>query len=153
MKKGHERLMLAMWRNVGHCAKCISTSFQFSIVFWSLAILATLLGSSTATWISVLIAIAATSLWITHIVVFALKDVLLVKRERHKLGAEGLSSSGFTRRSALPIFARSLALVAATTMLLPGQAKAVNCTSLCTSNSDCPNGCYCTSRSTCSKSN
>ncbi len=151
MKSTIENGLLAIWRNVGQCRKCIAKSFQFAVFFGFIAAAAALLGYSNAAWVSALAAIMGISLWITHIVVFALKDALYGRD--HDVNDEHLSSFGFSRRGALPTFARSLALVAAGTALLPTLSKpalAACPSTTCHQQSDCGGGsCYCNSNRDC----
>lgn len=154
MKNVINSWMLVLWNNVGHCPKCIKSSFQFALVMWLVTALAIVFRFVEASWVSGVVACLATLLWCLHILAWAFKDV---RRSRDdSAGSEGTSSSpDVSRRRVLPLFARSLALVAFSTVALPGAITSAFCatcpTSSCKFNSDCGSNssCYCSSTGSC----
>ena len=63
------RLLGYMWRNLGHCLKCMRTSFRTALLTWGVLFVAILANLNLA--IPGLVAILFTGLWAAHILIFA----------------------------------------------------------------------------------
>jgi hypothetical protein len=107
-----------LWKSMGHCKTCTSKSFIASAATWFLSLFAT-----GAAWpLTVALATALTVLWVTHLVIYAIKASAVVPK---KGDAEILLG----RRKIL-LFARALILAAAASAV-PGNAFAMGSCGSC----------------------
>jgi hypothetical protein len=88
------RLGVLLWESLGSCPRCVRSAFRAALVAWVLTGLRTLL-------------------WLGHLLVHAIKVSAAARRRQ-----EGISNpSVVSRRSMMPIFARTLATAALATSI------------------------------------
>lgn len=135
-------------RHLGHCARCMRLSFQWAIGFWMAAIVSAFFAPKLIAAMLFASAIAASLLWIAHILVFAAKGVARSARQPDE------DRVSLERRSVvIGTFWRATAIAAATSLPLfarPALAQRSTCNcyvctpyEACCKNSSLP-GCDCT---------
>jgi hypothetical protein len=100
--------------NLGHCTKCMRTSFVAAVAAWTLFIAAYATAPSAIATLADLAAISLSALWLAHIIVFAGKATISTAASaRDDKRASRIPT--LSRRELVPIFLRTLAFGAVIT--------------------------------------
>ena len=100
--------------NLGHCAKCMRTSFAAAMAAWMIFVAAYVIAPSAIVMPAELIALSLSALWISHILVFAWKAVKWAPAAA-KIDKRASENPSLSRRKFLPSFLRTLAIAAVMT--------------------------------------
>jgi len=100
--------------NLGHCTKCMRTSFVTAVAAWTLFVVVFVAAPSEIATVAELAAISLSALWLAHIIAFAVKTTLSATASaRYTKRASRLPL--MSRREIVPIFLRTLAFAAVIT--------------------------------------
>jgi hypothetical protein len=99
MQNALRRFAAYLWENVGNCSICIRSAFQAAAATWILTLLFSLLNWSAFFLLTFLLAVALTSLWMAHLLVYAQKVASI---------ADHVTRAEVSRRAMLPLFVRTL---------------------------------------------
>jgi hypothetical protein len=106
------RLGMLLWESLGSCPRCVRTAFRAALVAWVLTGLSQVNPFSPSV-LTRIAAIALTLLWLGHLLAHAIKVSVAARRRQ-----EGINNPNVvSRRSMLPIFARTLATAALATSI------------------------------------
>lgn len=99
-----------LWDNFGHCQRCMHRALQGTLIAWGGVTASAIVGYGPLVVVLMLVAILVTTVWLIHVVVFAIKTSLVANRTRPpELGA-------FSRRQFLASFISALGVGAITTL-------------------------------------
>jgi hypothetical protein len=103
MNDARRYLVNVLWDNLGNCVTCIRKAFQAAAAGWCLTLLFAIVGWSQLLPLSLVSAIALTTLWVAHLIIHARKVSGLAKR-RDVIH----STVGVSRRGTLSLFTRTV---------------------------------------------
>lgn len=108
------RLGVLLWESLGSCPRCVRSAFRAALMAWVLTGLSQAIPfSPSSLTLTRIAAFALTLLWLGHLLVHAIKVSAAARRRQ-----EGISNpSVVSRRSMMPIFARTLATAALATSI------------------------------------
>jgi hypothetical protein len=110
-------LISALDHAFGRCPRCIRKAFLSALAAWLVTLLAIALGASPlATALFSIAALGFSTLWLAHLIAFASRTSIAATRNATNDDYRLLS---WSRREAIPRFARALAFAAVSTGALP----------------------------------
>ena len=136
------------WAHLGHCSYCIRKAFQAAIAAWIAAGTLALFIPSVRlfSFIGIIAAVGASGVWLAHLIAVATKTSV---RRSLKIRTQDRLAKTFSRRSAIPLFARTLILVAVGSAIPRLSRGAVTCSKEC-DYSSCSKECECGCTTECS---
>ncbi|EIM29868.1 Protein of unknown function (DUF3624) [Microvirga lotononidis] len=67
------RIVMLLWKNFGHCQNCMRQAFRLTFLWWAATAISFVLPFPNVFLACIAASVLFTSLWVTHVIVFALK--------------------------------------------------------------------------------